>query len=731
MSKLIIVSNRLPVTVSRSGNNVSFRQSVGGLATGISSLSQPRERLWFGWPGLSNDKLTPQVEQEIFAGLKDRGCYPVMLSSKDIRGFYSGFSNRTIWPLFHYFTEHAVFKNELWDAYRKVNQIFCDEIIPQLGKKDKIWIHDYQLMLLPQMIREKVPDAQIGFFLHIPFPSFELIRLLPWRNEILEGMLGADLIGFHEYDYVRHFLSSIYRIAGFEHMLSELVVGDRLVRVDAFPMGIDYEKYAHGMELPEVKKEIKKITTNKSVRIIASVDRLDYTKGILKRLEAFDWFLTKNPTYHEKVSLVVIAVPSRTKVEQYDILRDQIEKIVGRINGTYGTLNWMPVSYMYRSLPFDKLVALYNVADVALITPLRDGMNLVAKEFVACQHKKEHQGILVLSEMAGAASELVEAIVVNPHDKLQVVDGLKQALEMPQQDRRQRNSMMRSRLSRYTVARWAHDFIHSLNQIKEKQKHFLTTKMSHSAQQSILRQYRAAKHRLFLFDYDGTLVPFVKDPEDAQPDTGLLRVLKQLIEEPSNEIVIISGRNKSTLTNWLSELPIHLIAEHGAFFRLKNGQWQTSIPAETSWKDVIRPILELYVDRTPGSLLEEKDYSLVWHCRKSEPDLAKLRTQELKGALMTITANLNIGVFEGSKIVEVKHLSVNKGEAVRMWLSNQNWPFIFCAGDDYTDEDMFAALPEDAISCKIGVGPSRAGFRLNSPQELREFLIRLQESDNA
>jgi len=725
MSKLIIVSNRLPVTVSRAGGKINLRPSVGGVATGMSSLSEPEKRLWFGWPGLADDKLTPEVEQDVGRKLYELNCHPVFLSAKDVRGFYSGFSNKTIWPLFHYFVQHAIFKEELWESYKRVNGLFCQTIAPYINPGDTIWIHDYQLMLLPRMIREQAPGAKIGFFLHIPFPSFELIRLIPWREEILEGLLGADLLGFHEYDYVRHFLSSVYRIAGYEHQLSELHVDDRLVRVDAFPMGIDYDKYARSAEHADVQREIERIGANRDVRLIISVDRLDYTKGILARLEAYDWFLTKHPEYRGKVSLVVIAVPSRTKVDQYNELRDQIELLVGRVNGAYGTLDWTPISYMYRSLPFDKLAALYNVADAALITPLRDGMNLVAKEFIACQHEKEHQGILILSEMAGAASELCEAIVVNPHNKDRLVGAIKEALEMPQDERRRRNRLMQSRVSRYTVSRWAHDFIHNLNETRAQQEHLLTTRISAARQEEIDGQYRAAPHRLFLLDYDGTLVRFVKRPEDAHPDPQVLGILKTLAGDPRNEVVVISGRDKETLGAWLGDLPVHLIAEHGAFFRTQGEAWEEPVPIETDWKRIIRPILELTVDRTPGSLLEEKDFSLVWHCRKSEPDLAKLRTQELSDALTTLTANLNIGVFEGSKIVEIKNINVNKGEAARMWLAKQEWPFVLCAGDDYTDEDMFAALPEYAVSCKIGGGSSKAKFRLNGPEELRGLLSRL------
>lgn len=725
MSRLVIVSNRLPVSVARQADSLSFQPSVGGVATGIASLEEPKERIWIGWPGIASDRLGTDHKQQIARGLEKHGCKPVFLSGAEMRDYYFGFSNRTIWPLFHYFLHYTVFDESYWRAYKKVNEHFCREIAPLLKDNDKIWVHDYQLMLLPGMLRAKRPDAQTGFFLHIPFPSFELLRLLPWRRELLEGILGADLVGFHEYEYVRHFLSSVYRISDYEPHLSQLMVHNRLVRVDAFPMGIDYTRFAESSRQPDVTKEIKKFKHRDDRRFVISVDRLDYTKGILKRLEAYDWFLRQYPEYREKVTLIVVAVPSRTKVEVYNELREQIERIVGHINGDYGTLDWTPVSYMYRSLSFDKLTALYAVADVALITPLRDGMNLVAKEFVACQQDKDHPGVLILSEMAGAASELAEAIAVNPHDKESIALALRQALEMPQAERLKRNRMMQQRLSRYTVARWAGDFIHSLGLVKTKQHLHGPAPLTDALQQKLLNEYKAAAHRLILLDYDGTLVGFARQPEDAMPDQSLLETLQSLLSDQANQVVIISGRDCDTLTQWFGHLSATLIAEHGAYVRDESGDWSAQVKPDNEWKEIIRPILELYVDRTPGAFIEEKTFSLVWHCRKSEPDLASLRTQELKDALLTITANLNIGVFEGAKIVEVKHIGVNKGQAILPWISQRQWPFIFVAGDDYTDEDMFAVTPENAYACKIGAGPSRAQYRLNTVGDFRELLISL------
>ena len=722
MSRLIMISNRLPVSVSKENGELAFHSSVGGVATGIASLEEPKERLWMGWPGLSNEQINKKEADKIKKELKSRGCIPLFLSDQEIEEFYAGFSNKTIWPLFHYFSTKSSFTEGYWNTYKQVNQAFCDEIIKHIKPDDQIWIHDYQLMLLPGMLREKMPDADIGFFLHIPFPTFELIRHLPWRYEILEGILGADLVGFHEYDYVRHFLSSVYRIAGHEHHLSELVVGDRLVRVDAFPMGIDYTKFSQSGQLPEVKAQINNFINEKELKLIISVDRLDYTKGILERLNAYNSFLLENPEYHEKVSLMIIAVPSRTKVDDYADLRDQIEVTVGRINGQFSTVNWTPIQYLYRSLPFDQLAALYNIADIALITPLRDGMNLVAKEFVACQEQRDHQGVLILSEMAGAASELGESIVINPFDHGKLVNAIKDALEMPDKERSRRNKLMQKRLSRYTVGHWAEDFLKRLKEIKNKQEYSVTRRFIRKHRTEAVLSYATAKKRLLLFDYDGTLVPFFKLPEQAFPDDELLAILEKLTSDERNQVVIISGRDKDTLDKWVGHLPLALVVEHGAYIRKEDGSWETTVAPENDWKDMVRPVLELYVDRTPGSFIEEKVYSLVWHCRKSEPDLAKLRIQEVKNALVDMTSNLNIGVFEGNKIVEVKDIGANKGQSIINWAGSDDWDFIFCAGDDYTDEDMFNALPERAVSCKIGMGPSNAVYRLDSPFELRTFL---------
>lgn len=725
MSRLILVSNRLPVTVSKAADGFNFSQSSGGVATGISSLNLKEQTIWLGWSGLPSESVNKADRTGINQRLEEKGCVGLWMNNREVNNFYFGFCNRTIWPLFHYFWQFTSFDEKNWKSYIDINKRFCDEIVKIANPDDKIWIHDYQLLLLPNMLRDNLPDSRIGFFLHIPFPSFEILRLLPWREEILEGMLGADLIGFHEYDYVRHFLSSVSRIIGVEHNLSQFTINDRLVRVDAFPMGIDYDKFAFSGNLKEVQNEIKTLTSGvpNDRKLILSVDRLDYTKGIVQRLEAYNQFLKRNPEWHKKVTLIILAVPSRTKVESYNKLKEQTEKLIGKINGQFGSLDWTPILYLYRSLNFEQLAALYQSCDAALITPLRDGMNLVAKEWVACQEKREKQGILILSEMAGASGELAESIRINPFDINDIVKAIETALEMPNREIVKRNSLMQSRLKRYTVGRWALDFLTSLESVCLN-RNCTAKNLDKKTIDTVLDKYQKSENCLFLLDYDGTLAEFKPLPEQAYPDENMLNLMKALLDQEKNEVVVISGRDRETLEKWFGQLPINLVAEHGAFLKDKNDTWKRQSPNSKEWKMAIRPIMELFVERTPGSFIEEKTFSVVWHCRKSEPDLAKLRMQELKEALSALTANLQIGIFEGSKIIEVKHLSANKGISSSRWCGHRDWQFIFVAGDDYTDEDMFASVPENAITIKVGMGATKAKYRVNSAGKLKDLLKR-------
>jgi trehalose 6-phosphate synthase/phosphatase len=459
------------------------------------------------------------------------------------------------------------------------------------------------------------------------------------------------------------------------------------------------------------------------------VDRLDYTKGIIQRLQAFDLFLSENSEYKGKVTLIMVAVPSRTRVPDYVKLRQDLEQLVGRVSGEHGTIGWMPVWYLYRFLPFERLTALYSLADVALVTPLRDGMNLIAKEFLAT--KTDGKGVLILSEMTGAASELGEALIVNSNNKAAIVAAIKHSLEMPDDEQIRRNRLMQNRLSRYNVFKWALEFLNTLSDVSRTQQQLSIRALSETSRQELIGQHHQSIKRLLFLDYDGTLVSFKDRPENAGPDDEILTLLQALANDPRNCLVVISGRDKKTLNSWLGHLDITLIAEHGAWIKEKGSDWQCVEPSHYDWKEAIRPILELYTDRTPGSLIEEKDFSLVWHFRKADAQIAHVRGQEMKDHLTNLTVNLDVGVFEGSKIIEVRHLGINKGRAAELWLAKQIWDFIIAAGDDYTDEEMFAVLPETAYSIKVGRSISRARFNVDSVAELRSLLKKLTGEVNA
>jgi trehalose 6-phosphate synthase/phosphatase len=724
MGRLIVAANRLPVSVSKREDGFRIRPSPGGLAVGLASLPDSVQRIWLGWAGISSEHLKPgekeQIRQELAAG----NCRPIFLSQQQIDQYYLGFSNRTIWPLFHYFPARAVFERRSWNSYQQVNHLFCDELMKIVQPGDSVWVHDFQLMLLPRLLRQKMPELAVGYFHHIPWPAFELLGLLPWREEILQGLLGADLIGFHTYDYVRHFLSSVSRVAGLEHTMGEVNVQNRTVKVDAFPMGIDYARYAGAIDDPQVKAEadeIRRMIGDR--RIILSIDRLDYTKGILERLEAFDQLLTKHPEYKGNVALIIVAVPSRAGIEDYRLLRDGVERLVSRINGEHGTFGYMPVWYLYRHMPFKKLTALYSVADVGLVTPLRDGMNLIAKEFVAT--KTDGRGVLILSEMTGAASELGEALIVNAYDKSAIVRAIEEALEMPVTEQCERNRLMQDRLRRYNVGRWCTDFLNALAAVKAKQQSLAVRKLSRDARNKLRAAYANTRTRLLLLDYDGTLVGFAGRPGKAGPDAEIIELVERLAADERNHVVIISGRDKNTLEAWLGRLDVSLVAEHGGWIRERGRGWQSAQPLNEEWRRTILPILELYSDRTPGSLVEEKDFSLVWHYRQADPTLAAIRTHELRDALVNLMENMDVGVFEGSKILEIRKHGINKGQATEQLMAEEKWDFLLAVGDDYTDEEMFAVMPATAYSIKVGLSISKARFNVDAVQDVRSLLKEL------
>jgi len=723
MPKIILVSNRLPISVQvDEAGQFSYQPSAGGLATGLKSLHEGGEVTWIGWPGHTFDAEADTTE--VTHRLRSDHMVPVYISAEDYEDFYEGFSNKTIWPLFHYFQQYTSYNPRYWEVYQKVNRQFCEEVLKVAQPGDRIWVQDYQLMLLPGLIREQMPDAIIGFFLHIPYPSYEIFRTLPWRKEILEGIMGSDFIGFHIYDYVRHFLSALSRILKLEHSLGRVQLDQRIVDVDALPMGIDFEKFVTAATEPDTISEVVRFRQQfGNLKVILSVDRLDYSKGILQRMEAFELFLKKNPDWHGKVSLIVVLVPSRATVDQYQSLKVNIDELVGRINGMYSTINWRPIHYFYRSLDFHTLAALYYLSEIALVTPYRDGMNLVAKEFLAS--KVDNKGVLILSEMAGAAKELDGAILVNPNDLDNIADAIYTALNMPVEEQKERNQGMRLCIEKYHVNRWAKSFIERLEETRAdvlalQEKHF-----SGAVLEQLLDEYRLAENRLLLLDYDGTLVNFTSDPERARPGDELLHTIQQLTGDTRNKVVIISGRDRVFLEKWFGSLPVDLIAEHGVWRRENGGDWYQTDELDQEWKPEIQRLMEVFVDRTSGSFIETKDYSLAWHYRKSDPELANIRVRELMGKLARLIVRHELQILEGSKVIEVKNQRINKGKAVEEWVGRHQHDFILALGDDHTDEDIFRALAPSAYTFKVGFKTTDARYHIASVEKVRILLEEL------
>ena len=720
MGKLILVANRLPVKVQDTEDGLAYEPSSGGLATGLSCIKEPADQLWIGWPGIANPETGKQ--EQIRQDLQEYNMQPIFLDEEQIKHYYEGFSNETIWPLFHYFIEHTQYKQEFWRHYSAVNKAFAKAILQQYEEGDIIWVHDYHLMLLPAILREYLPNATIGFFLHIPFPSSEVFRLLPWRKELLDGVLGADLIGFHTSDYMRHFSSSVYQLIGVDQRLGKFYINDqRPVTVDAFPMGIDFDKFHKGVEQPAVQEQARTYQEKfSSQHLMLSVDRLDYSKGILQRLRAFDLMLSQNPGYLGKVALILTVVPSRELVDDYKELKEEIDELVGNINGKYGNLDWLPIHYFYRSMDFETLLSLYKIANIGLVTPFRDGMNLIAKEYMAS--KVDGQGVLILSEMAGAAAELSEAMIINPNDLDQMAGAMVDALEMPEQQQVSANRTMQRRLKRYDIQNWTSDFLKRLNTAKQDQRALLSKYLDQSARLELLTAYYNAPKRLIVLDLDGTLMPVRDNPLESKPDIHLINKLQQLTQDPANTVVITSGRDRDTLEQWFGQLAIDVVGEHGAWIRKNEERWINEQSRNQEWKADIYELLSQYAVKTPGSYIEEKEFSLVWNYRKADAWLSELRLRNLHEALYSAMSNLDLEIMEGNKVLDIKNAGVNKGRGVANWLDDA-YDFILAIGDDGTDEETFRIMPEEAYTIKVGLGDiSSAKYNFRYPSEVRDLL---------
>ncbi|MBC3788360.1 bifunctional alpha,alpha-trehalose-phosphate synthase (UDP-forming)/trehalose-phosphatase [Spirosoma utsteinense] len=720
-NRLIIISYRLPFSIKTDQKTATVQSSSGGLVTAVKSLDLSQSAHKPIWIGCA-DFTQRQWEKHRHLVDDDFEYVPVFLDKATQKGFYNGFSNSVLWPLFHYFPSYVDYHDEHLRAYQAANQQVCETVVEHLQPNDEVWVHDYHFLGLPQLIRERVPTASIGFFLHIPFPSNEMLRLLPkrCRDYLLTGLLGANLIGFHTNDYLIHFLESVQLNLGLPHQMAKILYQDHCVQGQAFPIGINYGLYHDAYDEPDVVAERAELHQAYPGKIIFSVDRLDYTKGVMQRLDALEAFLQTHSEWIGKLVFILVVIPSRDEIQTYWERKQMIEQAVGRINGKFATLTWMPIVYRYASLSFPQLMGLYTACDVALITPLRDGMNLVAKEFIAS--RQDQQGVLVLSELTGAANELGQALMVNPLDEYEVAERLAEALAMPPEEQERRIAIMQKRISTYSVQEWAADFFNVL-QTASRGSHQKSqvVALKGSSKHNLLVAYEQAQSRLLLLDYDGTMAEFTARPDQTTPSVEVISLIRELAASPQNNVVIISERSHETLESLLEGLPIDIVAEHGTYLR-QEGIWRSSILDDSHWKETVRPLLEGFVSRCDGSFIDEKSHSIAWHYREVSETIGFERSREL---VLTLNALLpyQLRAIDGNKVVEVKIADTDKGRMARQLAMAYPYDFVLAVGDDSTDEDMFRDLTGDGhYTVKVGRGATTAGYRLDSVKEVLSLL---------
>ena len=725
--RLILVSERLPVVIRRAGSERRLERTRGGMVDGLGPVHDASDSLWIG-------TLEAQDSRRFADQLAAERLIPVVLGAADARRHVEGMGSRVLWPLCHYLLDHVDFDQADYAAYVRTNERFAEVIAAHMRPGDLVWIHDYHLLLLPQLLRQRFPRAAIGFFLHIPFPSSEVLRILPRKEALLAGLMGANLIGVHTFDYGRHLVSSCQRVLGVEFDADWVRQSDGGCRIDVFPMGIDVAEHQRLGAGPGVRRRVDRLQRQVDGRqVILGVDRMDSTKGLPERLAGFRRLLEVAPAWREAATLWQVALPSRSSLPRHQELKAEVERRVGEINGAYQTGGLSPISYMYRNLAVEQLLALYQLAPVALITPTRDGMNLVAKEYIAS--RSDDSGVLVLSEFAGAAAELAEALIVNPHDPDSITQALQRALTMPRDEQGQRMAALRRRVAAHTVHDWVDRFLQALAEFQRRGRGAAAPLLPLELEVPRLvgagAAFCAARRALVALDYDGTLMEQAATPAAAAPSPALRQQLLALAQLPGVEVLILSGRDPANLTSWLGDLPLHLIAEHGFHGRSPGpaAPWERlTPPPDLAWQAQVMPVLTRFCDRAPGAEIEQRPVSLVWHYRRTEPGFGQFLARALRQELEPLAATAGLSVLPGHRAVEVRPRGTDKGTALRHFLAHRGpFDFVLAIGDDRRDEAMFAHLGDAAWTVRVGPvdGPTQARARLTSPVQVLAWLQQL------
>ena len=728
----VVVSNRLPVHFDN--RRKKFVISSGGLVSSLLGVDYRHPILWLGLT-------TEQWDADEIAaalGINSRiKVIPLTVAEDLYDPYYNSFCNGVLWPLLHYETHSVSWNLEAWQKYQEINRIVAATLLKQTSaNNDLIWIHDFHLMLVAAQLRLKRRRQGIGFFLHVPFPSYEIFRQLPFRSTILRALLAHDLLGFHDYSYLMHFSQTLHYVLGVNTNFNRVHVNGRSVNLGVYPVSIPtltINKAARSKRVKDIYASYRKRFRGK--RIILGVDRLDYIKGIDLKLDIFHSFLQTYPEHRDNVSLMQVVVPSRIDVPAYQQLKENIEGHVGYINGYWGKADYVPIYYIYNSLQFHELLALCQLSDCLLITSKRDGMNLVALEYVAAQ-TASHPGQVLLSEFAGAVAIMPNAIAINPWHVEKSAAQLHQALQADSDAIATSNTQMLAYLKNYTGSEWASSFmvdlLKSARQSEKLVEDITFPIRKNSPLLEKIKKIKAQRSRFLFIDFDGTLVPIQALPQQVAIAVETLDALTVLQEQHGFAIGIISGRERRFLSQQFASRSFMLAAEHGAeFYSCKYKRWRSLVTSpQDNWFPLAAQMMQYYQQRVPGSFIEKKAYSLCWHYRNSPPLYADYQARKLTEELEFGLANFPAIVASGKKIVEAKAIEASKGAFAGWFIKNcinDSDAAIIALGDDLTDEELFLALRPTDISIKVGTEETKASWRLREQKDVLTFLHWLAE----
>ncbi|KAF3449388.1 hypothetical protein FNV43_RR10116 [Rhamnella rubrinervis] len=774
--RMIIVGNQLPLRVHRKDNGEwDFSWDEDSLLLQLKDgLGEDIEVIYIG---CLKEEIDPDEQDDVAQTLLDSfKCVPAFIPPELFSKFYHGFCKQHLWPLFHYMLPLSPdlggrFDRTLWQAYLSVNKIFADKVMEVISPDDDfVWVHDYHLMVLPTFLRKRFNRVKLGYFLHSPFPSSEIYRTLPVRDELLRALLNSDLIGFHTFDYARHFLSCCSRMLGLSYQSKRGYIGleyyGRTVSIKILPVGIHIGQLQHVLNLPETDSKVAELRDQfKDQTILLGVDDMDIFKGISLKLLAMEQLLIQHPDKRGKVVLVQIANPARGRGKDVQEVQSETHATVSRINKAFGRPGYQPVVLIDIPLQFYERIAYYVIAECCLVTAVRDGMNLIPYEYIICRQGNEKldetlglnptslkKSMLVVSEFIGCSPSLSGAIRVNPWNIDSVAEAMDSALVVPEAEKQLRHEKHYRYVSTHDVAYWARSFLQDLERacrdhvrrrcwgigfglgfrVIALDPNFRKLSIEH-----IVSAYKRTKNRAILLDYDGAMM--LPSSINATPSTEAVGILNSLCRDPKNIVFLVSGKDRKTLTEWFSYCELlGIAAEHGYFLRPNlNADWETcvSIP-DFYWKQIAEPVMQLYAETTDGSTIESKESALVWNYQHADPDFGSCQAKELLDHLESVLANEPVSVKSGQNIVEVKPQGVNKGLVAERLLSTMKKKsilpdFVLCIGDDRSDEDMFEVImsAKDTLSpvaelfaCTVGRKPSKAKYYLEDTSEILRML---------